>query len=75
MFDTFIHEKRIFSHNFTQSHMLHIVYIQVSLITLGFIFLFEGISCIKQLCVKVIVDMLQGMNLFYLNDYCDVTHR
>ena len=36
------------------------------LITLTFIFLFEGISCIKKLRVKIIVDMLQRNNLFFV---------
>ena len=51
IFVTFVHEKRVFSHNviYLKHVITHVT--QVSLITFAFIFLFDGvISCIKIMC-------------------------
>ena len=67
LFDTFVHEKRVFSNNL--NYLKHVTrnycIVQVSLITLAFVILFGRMCYIKQLYVNIIAKMLQGMNLSY----------
>ena len=47
----------------------------VALVTLAFMFLSDRTSCIKYLCVEVIVGMLQGINQFYYTFYYDISSK